>query len=220
MDEDRLRLSIVAAGARLGARGLISAGEGNLSVRLPGDRLIVTPTGRRKDELSPHDLLVVPLERPTGGDPPLPGGARPTSDIAIHRALHRRADVRAVVHAHVPSSMALTLAGERPDPLVLPETAEALPAVPVVPFAQMGSEELARRLAASLSQGHPPPGAAILERHGAVAVGEAPGDDDDVARALDLAVDRIELVDVLCRVWRDALLVRAARRLLGPDEAR
>ena len=31
-----VRAAIVAAGRRLGARGLISAGEGNLSVRLDG----------------------------------------------------------------------------------------------------------------------------------------------------------------------------------------
>ena len=41
----------------------------------------------------------------------------------------------------------------------------------------------------------------LLERHGAVAVGTNPAQ----------AVDRLELVEVLCRTWRDALLIRAAR---------
>ena len=36
---------LIRAGRRLGARGLISAGEGNLSVRLDADRLLVTPAG-------------------------------------------------------------------------------------------------------------------------------------------------------------------------------
>lgn len=214
MDEVGLREAIVAAGARLGARGLVVAAEGNLSVRLPGDRLLVTPSGRRKDELSTADLLIVPLVRPDGGDPPGPGGRRPTSDVAIHRAAYAaRPDVGALVHAHLPASMALTLAGEAPDPLALPETAHFLPVLPVVPFSEMGSEELAGRIAAALSSGGSKAGAVMLERHGAVAVGEgAPGD------ALTQALDRLELVDVLCRVWRDALLLRAARRVLGPDE--
>ena len=47
----------------------------------------------------------------------------------------------------------------------------------------------------------PLPGAVLLERHGAVAVGA------DVVTA----VDRLELVEVLCRAARDALLLRAAR---------
>jgi hypothetical protein len=33
------------------------------------------------------------------------------------------------------------------------------------------------------------------------------------------AVDRLELVEVLCRTWRDALLIRAARAGLGIVEA-
>lgn len=211
---DALRDALVDGGARLGVRGLIVAAEGNLSVRLPDGRLLVTPSGRRKDALAPDDLLVVPLERPDGESWP-PGALRPSSDIAIHRAVCRaRPEVSAVVHAHLPASMALTLAGEIPDPTALPETALHLPRLPFVPFGEMGSEELAGRIAGALADSAEAPslpGAVLLERHGAVAVGEGP----DPLRALAQALDRIELVDVLCRVWRDALLVRATRHLQG-----
>ena len=106
--------------------------------------------------------------------------------------------------------MALTLAGEEPDPAVLPETALLLPRLPIVPFGAMGSPELAARIAAALvAPPAPGPDAALLERHGAIAVGDT----------LDVAVDRMDLVDVLCRVWRDARLL-APDRSLGPPEAR
>jgi ribulose-5-phosphate 4-epimerase/fuculose-1-phosphate aldolase len=102
--------------------------------------------------------------------------------------------------------MALTLAGERPDPTALPETAHHLPRLPVVAAGEMGSADVAERVAAALSEPPAPlPNAAILERHGAYAVG---GD-------LTAAVDRLELVEVLCRTWRDALLIRAALATLG-----
>ena len=72
-----------------------------------------------------------------------PNGSRPTSDLAIHLAVHTaRRDIGAVVHAHLPASMALTLAGEIPDPAALPETALLLPRLPFVPFGAMGSEDL------------------------------------------------------------------------------
>jgi ribulose-5-phosphate 4-epimerase/fuculose-1-phosphate aldolase len=101
--------------------------------------------------------------------------------------------------------MALTLAGQVPDPGVLPETAFHLPRLPYVPYGEMGSAELAVRIGAALAEGPDPyPGAALLERHGAVAVGP------DLATA----VDRLELVEVLCRTVRDALLLRAARASL------
>ena len=46
----RLRAAVVAGGRRLGARGLISATEGNISTRLADGSLLIMPSGRRKDE--------------------------------------------------------------------------------------------------------------------------------------------------------------------------
>lgn len=199
--------AIVRAGARLGARGLIVAAEGNLSIRL-GDQLLVTPSGFRKDELSVEDLLLVPLDpepsRGAAAGDGAGGGPRPSSDIAVHRAVYRaRPDIRAVAHAHLAASLGLTIAGERPNPDDLPETRLLLPRLPFVPLLPMGSPEIAAAVAAALTDGPEPLATAVLqERHGAVTVGIT----------LDAAVDRLELVDLLCRVRRDALLIEASRR--------
>jgi L-fuculose-phosphate aldolase len=208
MDDTRAAAAIVAAGRRLGLRGLIAAAEGNLSVRLDPERLLITPRGRRKDELGPDDLVVI---RPGHAEGELQARSRsglaPSSDLAIHLAVHAaRPDIGAVVHAHLPASMGLTLAGEVPDPSVLPETALFIPRLPYVLFGEMGSDDLATRIAAALSEGPQPLAVAcLLERHGAVAVGP------DV----ETAVDRLELIEILCRTWRDALLVRAARAAIS-----
>jgi L-fuculose-phosphate aldolase len=190
--------AILAGGRRLGARGLVVAAEGNLSVRI-GDRLLVTPAGRRKDELLADDLLLVPSD-PEGAaaDPDRPD-LEPTSDLRIHRAVHAaRPDIRAVAHAHLPASLALTLAGEIPDPALLPETSLLLPRLPFVGLMSMGSPTLADAIAAALADGlEPQADAVLLERHGAVAVGPT----------VDAAVDRLELIELLCRVWRDARLL-------------
>jgi L-fuculose-phosphate aldolase len=198
--------ALIRSGRRLGARGLISAGEGNLSIRLDPTSLLVTPSGRRKDELEADDLVLVRMDH-TSSDARSRSGFRPTSDLAIHLAVHAaRPDIGAVVHAHLPASMALTVAGEIPDPATLPETALFLPRLPYLSLGAPGSVELANRIAAALAEPPAPlPGAVLLERHGAVAVG------DDI----DQAVDRLELVEVLCRTWRDALAIRAARATLG-----
>jgi len=202
MDRSTAAKAIVRAGARLGRRGLIAAAEGNLSARLDDGSILVTPSGFRKDELEPGDLVVVD---PAGFVGATRVGLTPTSDLAIHRAVYAaRDDVRAVAHAHLPASMGLTLAGERPDATALPETAALLKHLPFVAYGEMGSDELAGRVAAAFTDDVAGlPVAVLLERHGAVAVGDTP----------DTAVDRLELVEVLCRAWRDALLVRAARSL-------
>jgi ribulose-5-phosphate 4-epimerase/fuculose-1-phosphate aldolase len=226
LDEARLRAALVAAGRRLRASGLIAAGEGNLSMRLPGEQLLVTPTGRRKDELEADDLVVVGMG--TGASAVSASGLRPTSDLAIHRAvLVARPDAGAVAHAHLPATMALTLAGEAPDPKALPETALFLPRLSVLPFGEPGSDDLARRVAAALAVPPAPyPGGVVLERHGAVAVGgataaeeHADADPTELAiAALNQAVDRLELIEVLSRAWRDMILLRAARAGGYPSE--
>lgn len=197
--------TILASGRRLGARGLISAGEGNLSVRLDHDHLAITPSGRRKDELAPDDVVVLgpDLAESAARAARSGSGWAPSSDLAIHLALHAaRPDIGAVAHAHLPAAMALTVAGEIPDPAALPETALFLPRLPYLTFGAPGSRELAARIAAALTEAPEPfADVVLLERHGAVAVGPT----------LEAAVDRLELLEVLCRTWRDSLLIRAGR---------
>lgn len=193
-----LRDAILTAGRRLAARGLIVASEGNLSVRLDRSRILITPSGRSKDLLRAEDLVIVGV----GHGDPIPTSVRgltPSSDLAIHRAVYAaRPDVEAVVHAHLPASLALTIVGRIPDPGLLPETVHFLPRLPFVPYGHPGSEDLAARVAGALADGiEPLAGAVLLERHGAIAVG----------RDMDEALNRLELVDLLCRVWRDVLLL-------------
>src|SRR5689334_19907222 len=179
--------AIIAAGRRLGARGLISAGEGNVSIRLDRDHLAITPSGRRKDELTVVDIVVLGpgLDEERGRATRSASGLAPSSDIAIHLAAHAaRPDIAAVAHAHLPAAMALTVAGEIPDPNALPETALFLPRVPFLAYGEPGSQDLARRIAAALTDPpEPVANVVLLERHGAVAVGPTPDAAVDSPRA-------------------------------------
>ena len=211
-DQRVARASIVAAGVRLGAHGLIVASEGNLSIR-SGGTILITPAGRRKDELTPDDIVEVGLDGPSDGlEPPDRAGRRPSTDLAIHRAIYRaRPDVLAIAHAHLAASLALTIVGLVPVPADLPETAHLLPRLPFVPFATAGSAALAAAVASAFTDRgttgeEAPADAVLLERHGSIAVGP-----DLVA-----AGDRLELVDLLCRVHRDVVLLRGAT----PDSMR
>ncbi|RKZ20049.1 class II aldolase/adducin family protein, partial [bacterium] len=95
-DEAAQRLRLVSLGRRLADRGLITAAEGNLSVRLGGRRFLVTPAGRAKGELEPSDLLVV-------DEAGVCAQGQPTSEWPLHRAVYAlRSDVSAICHAHPP----------------------------------------------------------------------------------------------------------------------
>ncbi|GIW71019.1 MAG: aldolase [Planctomycetota bacterium] len=161
--EAELREQLVAAGALLERRGLIVATDGNLSARLPDGRLLVTPAGSRKGALRPEELV---LCDPDGA--PLGAGARPSSEVRMHARLYAvRPEAGAVVHAHPPAVVALSLAGRQIAAAALPEVAEGIGEVALAPYAHPGTETLARRVAEAARQAE----AVVLERHGALTLG-------------------------------------------------
>ena len=182
--------AIVAAGRRMGARRLINGCDGNLSVRLGPFALAITPAGRRKDELEPGDILAVPLDADDSATDPR---HRPSSDIAVHRAAYgARPDAHAIAHAHPPAALACLLAGLRPDSSVLPEARAVLGRVAYVPALPFGGPAVAAAVADALRDRSV--GAVLLDRHGVLAVGAT----------VEEAVDRLEVVELLCATWQAA----------------
>jgi L-fuculose-phosphate aldolase len=157
------RRGIVQVCRRLHERGLIAGQDGNVSVRLGPDRLLVTPAGLSKVDVQPGDLVEVSLD---GGH--RKGTRRATSELAVHLAIHRgRPDVGAVVHAHPPAATGFALAGETLPENALPELVYSVGPVAMVPFAMPGTQELADRFTPWLA-GHD---AWLMANHGAVTAG-------------------------------------------------
>ena len=158
-----LAAEIVLAGARLASGGLVAGTDGNVSARLPGGMVLVTPAGAAKGELSAGALVVVDMAgRVVEGD------GVPSTELPLHLALYEaRPDVDAIVHAHPPTATGFALAGEDFMAPVLPEIILGLGGVPLVPYATPGSQLLANSVAAA-AVGHD---ALLLANHGAVATG-------------------------------------------------
>ena len=57
-----VRREIVQVCRRLYDRGLIAGPDGNVSVRLPGDRVLVTPAGMSKVDVTEEDLVEISLD--------------------------------------------------------------------------------------------------------------------------------------------------------------
>ncbi len=95
---DRLK-EVVEACRVLTSKGWMPATSGNVSVRLSGELIAVTPSGKRKDMISEEDLVVVDMEGR------VVSGGKPSAETLIHIAIYKvRPDARAVVHAHTPAS--------------------------------------------------------------------------------------------------------------------
>ena len=187
--EAALRAELVETCRRLHARDLIGAGEGNVSVRLGADRVLVTPSGANKGYLAPGDLVVV-----DGAGAVVAGAGRASTELRMHLAAYAaRPDVLAIVHAHPLTAVALTVAGAPPPDDLVPEAAVTLGRIGLAPFATPGTDELPAVLAPLL----PRHDVILLARHGALALG----------RSLAEAFDRMETLE---RVARIALAARAA----------
>jgi len=96
MSERALRDAIVEVGRRLYARGYTASNDGNISVRLDGDRLLMTPKNVCKGFMSADMMCITDLDGKK-----LFGERDPSSEMQMHLEVYRqRPDANAVVHAH------------------------------------------------------------------------------------------------------------------------
>jgi L-fuculose-phosphate aldolase len=158
------RREIVETCRRLYERGLIAGPDGNISVRIAADRLLVTPAGMSKVDVQVDDLVELALDGRR-----LRGPRLASTEIAVHlRIYQRRPDVRAVVHAHPPIATGFAVAGESLAATVLPELIYQVgECVPLVPYATPGTRELADEFEPFLAQHD----AFLMANHGATTVG-------------------------------------------------
>jgi L-fuculose-phosphate aldolase len=166
--EYRLREEICEVGRRLYQRGLIAAGDGNISARLPDDSILITPAGLCKGELRPEDLAVIDRDGQLLRASP---GLRQSSEQLLHlHAYRRRPDIGACVHAHPPTAVALTLAGVSMEAPLLPEALLALGPVPTAPYARTGTAEMGAAIDALVADHE----AILLSHHGGLTLAATP----------------------------------------------
>ena len=162
--ERKHREEIVHYGRMLHERGFVAAMDGNLSVRLDYDRLLVTPTCVSKGAMRPADMVIVDQDGER-----LAGRRNVTSEIGMHLLVYRlRPDVRAIVHAHPPTATGFAAAGiPLTEPLVC-EVVMGLGCIPLARYGTPGTSELAQTLEPYV----PNYDAILMSNHGVVTYGD------------------------------------------------
>ena len=183
---------------QLAARGLVAGQDGNISVRLGPERILVTPSGLIKALVTAADMVVVDSRGRKRS-----GRRNPTSELDLHlRILRTRPDVDAVVHAHPPTATGFALAGEGFETFALTELIFQVGRVPLVPYGTPGTKELGDRVEPYLN-GHD---ALLLAHHGAVTMGPT----------LDAAWIRMESLEHAARML---FVARTLGRVMELDAA-
>lgn len=146
-------------------KGIVSGTEGNLSLKISDELILITPRHSHKGSIEASDFLIVDLQ----GSIISNGSREPTSEIALHLETYKkRKDISAVVHAHPVSVVAFSVANIDFCQPVIPEIIVQLGEVPRVPYSEPSTFKLAE-LASSYLEKHD---AVILDHHGAVTVGK------------------------------------------------
>ena len=193
--ERALRQDLVRFGKMLHSQGFVAATDGNLSVRLDDQRILITPTCVSKGMMRPQDMVIVGLDGRK-----LNGSSNPSSEIAMHLTIYRmRPDVGAVVHAHPCTATGFASAGMALDEPLCSEVVITLGSVPLAPYATTGSMELSDSLRPYI----PYHDAILMANHGVVTYG------DDLCRAYM----RMEAVEHYARIVLTARLLGSAQSI-------
>jgi L-fuculose-phosphate aldolase len=162
--ERQHREQIVRFGRMIHERGYVAATDGNLSVRLDTQRVLVTPTSMCKGMMVTSDLVTVDLS----GEK-LSGRRNVSSEIAMHLLIYKlRPDIKAVVHAHPPTATGYAAAGLPLNEALISEVVICLGAIPLAKYGTPGTPELTDALEPLIPQYD----AILMSNHGVVTYGE------------------------------------------------
>ena len=191
---------LIEACRRLHTGGLLAASDGNVSIRLPDGRIVITPRGVPKAKVKAGDLAYLSASGAT-----LSG--HPSSERAMHLAIYRAVpEAQAIVHAHPPTAIAWSLARPELKELPsegLPEVILAAGRIPIVPMAMPGTEAMGTNLLPFL----PAHRLMILARHGGLSWGAH----------LDEAVGGIERLEQVAEILWKAETLGGAKPLSGSE---
>lgn len=145
-------------------RNLVTATDGNVSVRVSEDHILLTPSGKNKGFLKPEEMLVVDFEGHVAE-----GKGKASKEFPMHRAAYlKRKDAGAVVHTHPVYTTAFALSGKNIPENYLIETRMMLKRVALAGYATPGTIEMAEAIVPFIADTN----AVLLQNHGALTVGK------------------------------------------------
>ena len=180
---------------RLYKRGLTSCSGGNVSCRLPGDLVLITPASLDKGELEANQVVLVDT---TGEN--LSPEVKPTIELALHLEVYRnRPDVKAIAHAHPPFATSFACMEADIEVGLTPEGVMAVGEIARAEYHPAGTPEVAVATAEALRTAN----VALMRNHGVTAVGPT----------LFKAFDRMEVTEIAAKMTWITLSLNDCRPL-------
>ena len=163
MNEYMVKQDIIEIGKRMYAKGFVASNDGNISVKVSENELIITPTGVSKGYMKEEDLIRVDLDGNV-----ISGDKKPSSEMKMHLVVYRnRPDVFSVCHAHPQIATAFAVARKVCEKIALPEVIFSIGRVALAEYATPSTQEVPDSIKDKIKTVD----AILLSNHGALTVG-------------------------------------------------
>jgi len=186
---------LVNAGLRLLHEGLVSRTWGNISIKVNDSEMLVTPSGKFYDEITPNDMVLVNFKTNE-----YKSEIKPSSEFKMHSGIYNdRKDVNAIIHTHQMNASTCA-AARREVPPVLDDLAQIIgPSVRVAEYALPSTNKIVKATVKALKGRN----AALMANHGAVCVG----------RDIDEAFVVCQVLEKGCKAFIEAEFLGGAKHI-------
>ncbi|MCP4121677.1 MAG: class II aldolase/adducin family protein [Bacteroidetes bacterium] len=184
MTKEEAKILVCDSGKRLLKEGFVARTWGNVSVRISGTQMVITPSGRRYEELDANDMVVVNYH-----DLSFEGDIKPSSELKLHCEIYkRRPDANAVMHTHQMYA-SIIAAAQQDVPLSVGTHRDILGCeiVKAAPYALPNTKKITVATADALGNAN----AALMSNHGVVCCGSA----------LDDVFEKCSILESACQLY-------------------
>lgn len=173
---------VCAAGLQLLKEGLVARTWGNVSIKVNERQMVITPSGRKYEELTPNDMVLVDIYTLK-----YEGKLKPSSELKLHCEVYKtRPHIKAVIHTH--QLFASIVASAHRDVIVLNEEHQKILGAKIIkaaPYALPNTKKITVETAKAIETSN----AALMSNHGVVCIGKNLEDVFNVARTLENACE-------------------------------
>ncbi len=155
---------IIKTGLTLKKNALVSLSGGNVSIRMPDNKILVTPSGVDYDTMIPSDIVVLDIDSNI-----IEGEMRPSVDLIALLYIYRKMTrVNAIIHTHQPYATAIGMVYDEVPFAVTTLANAAGGKVNVAPFSSAASLAMGEETVNNIGDSN----AVILRNHGVITVGK------------------------------------------------
>ncbi|MDR1579501.1 MAG: class II aldolase/adducin family protein [Synergistaceae bacterium] len=157
---------ICSIGRKMYQKQFVAANDGNITIRVGENAVMMTPTGVSKGDLTPEMLIKADF----GGNI-LEGTYEPTSEMPMHLRIYKEDDtIQSTAHAHPIFLCCFANMGAELDLSLTTATVAISGKIPVAPYCNPGSLELAESVAPYVKDFN----VVMLANHGSISWGHSP----------------------------------------------